>query len=31
MIMTNKAKEELDEVSDEDMDALIKRMEKLNK
>ena len=26
-----KVKEELDEVNDEDMDALIKRMEKLNK
>jgi len=28
---TEKVKEELDEVNDEDMDALIKRMEKLNK
>ena len=28
---TDKVKEELDEVNDEDMDALIKRIEKLNK
>lgn len=28
---TKKVKEELEEVSNEDMDALIKRMEKLNK
>jgi len=28
---TKKAKEELEEISNEDMDALIKRMEKLNK